>query len=291
MQLAGKVALVTGAGSGIGKSAALLLAAQGAKVAALSRTEKEIQHTAQEIRQAGGDAIAINADVSSEKHMLEAVAQLVDRWGRLDIVFANAGINGVWAPLEELSLDDWNTTLNINLTGTFLTIKSALPHLKKQGGSIVVCSSVNGTRVFSNTGATAYSCTKAAQVAMTKMLALELAPYRIRVNVVCPGWIDTQIGDNMEVRGYRDPHRRHPGAVERQPARPARAGRGAGVVPGLGRLRPPLRNRGVDRRRGIAAARLLTPERKSAGSVEPALLYWLSRLGGSVSGLLWQEAL
>lgn len=201
MQLAGKVALVTGAGSGIGKAAAILLAAQGARVAALSRTEKEVQHTAQEIQQAGGDAIAITADVSSEKNMLEAVAHLVDRWGRLDIVFANAGINGVWAPLEELSLDDWNTTLSINLTGTFLTIKAALPHLKKQGGSIVVCSSVNGTRVFSNTGATAYSCTKAAQVAMTKMLALELAPHHVRINVICPGWIDTQIGDNMELRG------------------------------------------------------------------------------------------
>ncbi len=199
-QLTGKVALITGAGSGIGKSAALLMGAAGARIVALSRTLSEVEQAADEIRQAGGDAFAIQADVSAQDQMRAAVRQVVERWGRLDIVFANAGVNGVWAPLEDLSLEDWNRTFDINLTGTFLTVQAALPHLKKQGGSIIVCSSVNGTRVFSNTGATAYACTKAAQVAFTKMLALEFAPHRIRINVICPGWIDTQIGDNMEVR-------------------------------------------------------------------------------------------
>jgi NAD(P)-dependent dehydrogenase (short-subunit alcohol dehydrogenase family) len=200
MQLQDKVALITGAGSGIGKATALLFGAQGAKVAALSRTESEVQRTAEEIRQSGGEAIAVKADVSSEIEMQAAIRKVADTWGRLDIVFANAGVNGVWAPLDELTLDEWNKTLNINLTGTFLTVKYALPHLKKQGGSVIVCSSVNGTRVFSNTGATAYSCTKAAQVAFTKMMALELAQFHIRVNVICPGWITTEIGQNMEVR-------------------------------------------------------------------------------------------
>jgi NAD(P)-dependent dehydrogenase (short-subunit alcohol dehydrogenase family) len=123
---------------------------------------------------------------------------VVDRWGQLDIVFANAGINGVWAPIEELSIDDWSRTITTNLNGTFLTIKYATPHLKKQGGSIVITSSVNGTRVFSNTGATAYSTTKAGQVAMAKMLAVELAPHNVRVNVICPGKTETEIHENTQ---------------------------------------------------------------------------------------------
>jgi NAD(P)-dependent dehydrogenase (short-subunit alcohol dehydrogenase family) len=90
--------------------------------------------------------------------------------------------------------------LNINLKGTFLTVKYAVPYLKKQGGSVIITSSVNGTRIFSNTGATAYSCSKAAQVAFTKMVALELAKDRVRVNVICPGGIETDIGENTEPR-------------------------------------------------------------------------------------------
>ena len=140
MELTGKVALVTGAGSGIGKATAVLLAKQGAKVAALSDTGEEIEQTAREIQQGGGEAMAVTADTSQEAQVQKAIGQVVDRWGRLDIVFANAGINGVWAPIEELSLDDWFKTININLTGTFLTIKYATPHLKRQGGAVVVTS-------------------------------------------------------------------------------------------------------------------------------------------------------
>ena len=200
MRLDGKVALITGAGSGIGKAAALLLAREGAKIAALGRTEDELQKTVAEIKQAGGEASPLLADISLPDEMKRAVGQLVERYGRLDIVFANAGINGVWAPLEELEPDDWDQTLDINLRGTFLTVKYAIPHLKKRGGSVIVTSSVNGTRIFSNTGATAYSCSKAAQVAFTKMAALELAKHRIRVNVICPGAIETEIDENTEKR-------------------------------------------------------------------------------------------
>jgi NAD(P)-dependent dehydrogenase (short-subunit alcohol dehydrogenase family) len=198
MQLEGKVALITGAGSGIGKAAALLLAREGAKVAALSHTQDEVDQTAQEIKQAGGVAMAVVADIGSPEQMQKAFKQTVDKWGKLDIVFANAGINGVWAPLEELTPEDWNKTINTNLTGTFLTVKYAVPHLKKQGGSVVITSSVNGTRIFSNTGATAYSCTKAAQVAFTKMVALELAQSKVRVNVICPGAIESNISQSTE---------------------------------------------------------------------------------------------
>lgn len=196
----GKVALITGAGSGIGKATATLLAAQGLKIGALSDTTTEVEQTVREIQQQGGEALALTADVGNEQQVQHALQELVDRWQRLDVVFANAGINGVWAPIEQLNLADWQETLASNLTGTFLTIKYAVPYLKRQGGSIVVTSSVNGTRVFSNTGATAYSTTKAGQVALAKMLAVELAPHNIRVNIVCPGGTDTQIGENSEHR-------------------------------------------------------------------------------------------
>lgn len=200
MRFEDKVALVTGAGSGIGKEAALLLAREGARVAALSRTSGEIEQTAREIEQGGGEALALTADVAQPEAMEQACARVEERWGRLDIVFANAGINGVWTPLEELAPEEWNATIATNLTGTFLTVKYALPLLKRQGGAIIITASINGTRVFSNTGATAYACSKAGQVAFTKMTALELARWHIRVNVVCPGAIATKIGDNTQQR-------------------------------------------------------------------------------------------
>ena len=200
MQLEGKVALVTGAGSGIGKAAAVLLAQEGAKVGLLSRSADELEQVAAEIQRKQGQALVLAADISQPEEMERSVQQLVDRWGRLDIVFANAGINGVWAPIEQLSPEEWNQTISINLSGTFYTIKYAVPYLKRQGGSVVITSSVNGTRMFSNTGATAYSATKAAQVAMAKMLALELADEDVRVNVICPGAIESQIDENTERR-------------------------------------------------------------------------------------------
>ena len=200
MQLSGKVALITGAGSGIAKATSLLMAEAGAKIGALGRTEDELKETIQECEVRGAEAIPLVADISQPDQMQQAVQKLVDRFGRLDIVFANAGINGVWAPIEDLTPDEWDKTLNINLKGTFLTVKYAVPHLKQQGGAIVITSSVNGTRIFSNSGATAYSCSKAAQVAFTKMVAVELAPHKIRVNVICPGAIDTNINETTEQR-------------------------------------------------------------------------------------------
>jgi NAD(P)-dependent dehydrogenase (short-subunit alcohol dehydrogenase family) len=204
MQLSDRVALITGAGSGIAKATAILFAKEGAKVGALGRSEDELQETIDEIQKLGGTAIPLIADISQPEQMQQAAQKLGDQYGRIDIVFANAGINGVWAPIEELTPDEWDKTLDINLKGTFLTIKYAVPHLKKQGGSVIITSSVNGTRIFSNTGATAYSCSKAAQVAMAKMLALELAKDRVRVNVICPGAIDTNIDENTERRNLEE---------------------------------------------------------------------------------------
>ena len=203
-QLKDRVAIVTGAGSGIGKAAALLLAAEGARVGALGRDEAELNETVSEIEGKGGAALALIADVSVPEQVRAAVERAAAEWGRVDIVFANAGVNGVWAPIEELEPEDWDETLNINLKGTFLTVKYTVPHLKKRGGSVVITSSVNGTRMFSNTGATAYACSKAGQVAFAKMVALELAPDKVRVNVICPGAIKTDIDENTEKRDLEE---------------------------------------------------------------------------------------
>ena len=199
-----KVALVTGGGSGIGKASALALAAEGAAIGVLGRTGSEVNKTVDEIEAAGGQAIALVADISDEHEMREAVDLLVSRFGRLDIVVANAGINGVWAPIDDLKPEEWDKTIAVNLRGTYLTIHLTVPHLKAEGGSIVVVSSINGTRTFTTPGATAYTATKAGQVAMVQQLALELAKHRIRVNAVCPGEIETNIDANTELRGEEE---------------------------------------------------------------------------------------
>ena len=193
-----KVALVTGGSSGIGEATARLLAREGARVAVLALEAEELERVAKEISDSVGEAMPVVADISRPEQMEAAVSEVVDRWGRLDIVFANAGINGVWAPLHELDPEEWRQTIDVNLTGTFFTVKYAAPYLKQQGGAIVITSSINGTRVFSSPGATAYSCSKAGQVALAKMLALELAEDGIRVNVVCPGNIATEIEASTE---------------------------------------------------------------------------------------------
>jgi NAD(P)-dependent dehydrogenase (short-subunit alcohol dehydrogenase family) len=198
--LDGKVAFVTGVGSGIGKATAEYLASAGARVAGLTSKLDESKATAQQIKSLGGEALALAGDVSKTEDLASAVRQIEQEWGRLDIVVANAGINGVWASLDELSEDNWQKTLDVNLKGTFLTVKHVLPLLKRQGGAVVIVSSVNGTRMFSNTGATAYACSKAGQVVFSRMAALELARHRVRVNTVCPGAIDTRIGENTEHR-------------------------------------------------------------------------------------------
>lgn len=199
--LDGKVALVTGAGSGIGAATAELLARAGARTGVLTHTPAEGRQVCAAIKKAGGEAAFLAADVSNEPQMRRAVAALTKRWGRLDIVVANAGINGVWSPLGKLKFAEWKQTMAVNLDGTFLALKHALPWLVKRGGAVVVVSSVNGNRMFSNTGATAYAVTKAGQVALARMLALELAPQRIRVNTICPGAIETRIDDSTERRG------------------------------------------------------------------------------------------
>jgi NAD(P)-dependent dehydrogenase (short-subunit alcohol dehydrogenase family) len=172
-------------------------------VAVLGTTAKDLDDTRDEILRRGGNAMVLPADISQSEQLRTAVDALIQQWGRLDIVHANAGINGVWAPLEQIGDDEWDRTINVNLKGTFLTLKHCVPFLKQQSGSVIVTASVNGTRMFSNTGATAYACSKAAEVALTKMLALELAKHHIRVNVICPGFIDSKIHEETERRDLK----------------------------------------------------------------------------------------
>ena len=193
-----KVAFISGGGSGIGQATAQVLARQGVRVALAGRTPEELTEVAEQIARDGGSAITVPCDVSDEDSVRSAIDTTVQTWGRLDIVVANAGVNGTWAGIDDLTVDDFRTTVDINLVGTFTTIKYAVPHLRERGGAVVVTSSVNGTRMFSNSGASAYSSSKAGQVALTKMLAVELGPAGIRVNVVCPGAISTEISDNTK---------------------------------------------------------------------------------------------
>ena len=198
--LQGKVALITGAASGIGLGAAVLFAREGANVALLDIPDGDEIDALKLVHQAAGNdkaAAFFACDVSDAQQVRAAVGKTIQTFGKLDIVIANAGINGVWAPLDELEPDEWDKTHAINLKGTFLTIKYTIPHLKKAGGgSIIVMSSVNGNRTFSNPGASAYSASKAGQVALARQAALELGRDNIRVNAICPGTINTNIAQS-----------------------------------------------------------------------------------------------
>jgi NAD(P)-dependent dehydrogenase (short-subunit alcohol dehydrogenase family) len=201
MELAGKVALVTGAGSGIGEASARLLASSGAHVAALDVVAASLARVNDEIVAAGGTITPLLADVADEAQMRTAVEALLAKCGRLDIVVACAGINGMWSPIEELLPHEFDRTIAVNLRGTYLTLHLAVPHLKAAGGgAIVIIASINGNRTFTTAGASAYSATKAGQVAMSNQLAIELGLHRIRVNAICPGSTRTNLGLNTQRR-------------------------------------------------------------------------------------------
>lgn len=191
-----KRVIVTGAASGIGKAVAQQFLDQGAVVGLLDIDETELKAF---VEATEGQSIYRVVDVSKGEELLQAVTALAQELGGVDILHVNAGINGTWTPIEELSLDDWDTTITTNLRSTFVTVKAAIPFLKINGGSIVITSSVNGNRIFKNFGASAYSTSKAGQVAFMKMAALELSGYNIRVNAICPGAISTNIDENTAI--------------------------------------------------------------------------------------------
>lgn len=201
--LQGKVALVTGGGSGMGQAAAMLLAQCGARVGVLDCDAAGMTQTVTAITVAGGQAMGLLADISDPSSLTAAVDKLEQGWGRLDIVFANAGTNGLWAPLEDITPEEWDLTLNVNLRGTFLTVRTCTPLLKRSGGgSVIINASGNGTRMFSAVGATAYATSKAGQVAFGRMIALEMAKHHIRVNTICPGSIATALSQKSRTKNY-----------------------------------------------------------------------------------------
>jgi meso-butanediol dehydrogenase / (S,S)-butanediol dehydrogenase / diacetyl reductase len=187
-RLKDKITLITGAGSGMGRATALRFAREEAKVAVVDWIEKSAQETARQIKAEGGDAIAIHADVSKSADASRMVSQTVARWGRLDIIYNNAGI-GPACLLHEMSEEEWDLCLDVNLKGVFLGCKYALPELMKHGGVILSTASISG--VEGTNGIAHYCASKAGIIALTKVVAMDYAKYGIRANCICPGGIDT----------------------------------------------------------------------------------------------------
>ena len=202
MRLEGKVAIVTGAGSGIGRASAVRFAAEGAKVICVDLKGQE--QTASSIGEA---AVPVEADAGSEDNVQGLVRGAAERFGGLDIFFANAGISGGLASIFEQSVEDWQEILRVNLIGPWLAVKHAAPAMKERGaGSIICTASVAGIRA--GAGGAAYSASKAGVIRLVQVAATQLAGSNVRVNAICPGLIETgmtkPLFDNARAAGKED---------------------------------------------------------------------------------------
>jgi 3-oxoacyl-[acyl-carrier protein] reductase len=185
MRLDGKVALITGAGSGIGRAAARLFAREGARVAVVDLDGTRAKETAREIEQAGGQALALAADVSRAPDNEAAVRETVARWTRLDVFFANAGVPQRPTPVEDVDEATFDRIMAVNVKGVFLGVRAAAPVMKRQkAGVILVTASTSAIRP--RPGVQCYSASKGAVVTLVKSLALELAPFAVRVVAIAP---------------------------------------------------------------------------------------------------------
>jgi NAD(P)-dependent dehydrogenase (short-subunit alcohol dehydrogenase family) len=203
-RLDGKVAVVTGGANGIGRASAKALAAEGARVVIGDVSEERGESAAQEIRDAGYEAVFVRADVTSMSDVEALVREAVDRWGRLDVMFNNVGV-AIGGTAEEMSEDDFKRVLDVNLTGVWRGMRAAIPEmLRGGGGSIINTSSVQGHVAF--LGWSGYAASKGGVDALTRQAAVEYAPKGIRINSVVPGTIMTEMNEKI-LREIDDPDR------------------------------------------------------------------------------------
>jgi NAD(P)-dependent dehydrogenase (short-subunit alcohol dehydrogenase family) len=202
-RLEGKSVIITGAGSGIGRAASLLFTKEGARLIAVDRSET-VQETAKLVSDAGGTVEAMTADAGSESDVKAFIDKAVSKYGRLDAIWANAGVSGGLVPLAEQTVEQWQEVLRINLIGPFLAVKHAMPHMIKQkSGAIVLTASVAGLKA----GASGhpYAASKAGVISLVQTTAYSLSGTGVRINAVCPGLIETgmtkPIFDNAKQRG------------------------------------------------------------------------------------------
>jgi NAD(P)-dependent dehydrogenase (short-subunit alcohol dehydrogenase family) len=205
-RLEGKSVVITGAGSGIGRAASLLFAKEGAKLIIVDKTDG-VKETAKLVSDAGGTVEAVMADAGSEADVKAFIDKAVAKYGRLDAIWANAGVSGGLVPLAEQTVEHWQEVLRVNLIGPFLAIKHAMPHMIKQkSGSIVCTASVAGLKA----GASGhpYGASKAGVISLVQTTAYSLSGTGVRINAVCPGLIETgmtkPVFDRAKERGTAD---------------------------------------------------------------------------------------
>jgi NAD(P)-dependent dehydrogenase (short-subunit alcohol dehydrogenase family) len=205
-RLEGKSVIITGAGSGIGRAASLLFTKEGAKLIAVDRTEG-VNDTVEQIRKAGGTAHGMLADAGSEKDVVAFIDKAISSYGRLDAIWANAGVSGGLVPLAEQTVEHWQEILRINLIGPFLAIKHSTPHMIRQGfGAILCTASVAGLK--SGASGHPYAASKAGVISLVQTTAYSLSGTGVRINAVCPGLIETgmtkPVFDRARDRGTQD---------------------------------------------------------------------------------------